>query len=118
VTINLGQRIAEKREQILRVAAKYGAQNVRVFGSVARGDFDEKSDIDFLIQLDSSNLEGMRYFGVLEELQEELEGLLGCKVDVVDEKGLREKIKADVLAEAIALRPSLEIGGSFIGLKT
>lgn len=101
--MELAKLIAQKREQILSVAAKYGAHDVRVFGSAARGDFDASSDIDILIKLDSSNLEGMRYFGVLEELEEELEQLLGCNVDVVDEKGLREKIKAEVLSEAIAL---------------
>ncbi len=101
--MDLSQRISEKREQILRVAEKYGARNVRVFGSVARGDFDHTSDVDFLIQLDSTNLKGMRYFGILEQIREELEGLLGCNVDVVEEKGLRERIRAEVLAEAIAL---------------
>ncbi|MCC7528477.1 MAG: nucleotidyltransferase domain-containing protein [Candidatus Melainabacteria bacterium] len=101
--MNLNERIAEKREQILKVAEKYGANNVRVFGSVARGDSGEKSDIDFLIQLDSSKLEGMRYFSVLEDMKEELELLLNCRVDIVEEKSLREKFKAEVLAEAIAL---------------
>jgi predicted nucleotidyltransferase len=101
--MNLATLIEEKREQILRVAERYGASNVRVFGSVARGDYNDKSDIDFLIRLDSSNLRGMRYFGVLEELEEELEQLLGCNVDIVDEKNLRERLKDEVLAEAIAL---------------
>jgi predicted nucleotidyltransferase len=101
--MDLAKLIAEKREHILGVAAKYGAHDVRIFGSVARGDFNEKSDIDFLIKLDSSKLTGMRYFGVLEELEEELEVLLGRKVDVIDEKGLREKLKAEVLKQAIAL---------------
>jgi predicted nucleotidyltransferase len=101
--MDLAKLIAERKDAIKSVCAKHGAHDVRVFGSVARGDFREGSDIDILVRLDSTNLEGMRYFGVLEELQEELESLLGRKVDVVDEKGLRQKIKADVLAEAIAL---------------
>lgn len=101
--MKLDERIKEKRDQILKVAEKYGAKNVRVFGSVARGDTDEKSDIDFLIQLDTSKLEGMRYFGILEDLREELERLLDCTVDIVEEKSLREKFRADVLADAIAL---------------
>jgi uncharacterized protein len=90
--MDLAKLIAERKDAIKSVCAKHGAH-----------DFREGSDIDILVRLDSTNLEGMRYFGVLEELQEELESLLGRKVDVVDEKGLRQKIKADVLAEAIAL---------------
>jgi len=101
--VDLSERISKKREQILQVAERYGAQDVRVFGSVARGDFDDTSDVDFLIRLDSSNFEGVRYFAVLEQIREELEGILGCKVDVVEEKGLRERIRGQVLAEAIAI---------------
>ncbi|MBX9569061.1 MAG: nucleotidyltransferase domain-containing protein [Candidatus Obscuribacterales bacterium] len=59
--MSLSLLIAEKREQILAIAEKYGARNVRFFGSVARGDCKPDSDIDFLIQLDSSKLEGIRY---------------------------------------------------------
>ena len=101
--MDLSERISKKREQILQVAERYGAQDVRVFGSVARGDFDDTSDVAFLIRLDSSNFEGVRYFAVLEQIREELEGILGCKVDVVEEKGLRERIRGQVLAEAIAI---------------
>jgi len=101
--MSLSKLIAEKREQILSVAEKYGAQNVRVFGSVARGDYDEQSDIDFLLRLDSSNLKGMRYFGVLEQLREELEAILGRTVDVVDELGLKDPLPEHVLKEAVSL---------------
>ncbi len=101
--MDLSERISKKREQILQVAERYGAQDVRVFGSVARGDFDDTSDNDFLIHLDSSNFDGVRYFAVLEQIREELEGILGCKVDVDEEKGLRERIRGQVLAEAIAI---------------
>lgn len=101
--MNIAELLAEKRDAIKALCAKHGAFDVRVFGSVARGDFDEKSDIDILIKLDSSNFEGMQYFRILEELTEELEALLGRKVDVVDEKGLREKIRATVLNEAVTL---------------
>lgn len=102
--MDLAELIAAKRDQILAIAAKHGAYNVRVFGSVARGDYDQQtSDIDFLIRLDSENLAGMRYFGVLEELQEELERLLGRKVDLVDEKGLKEPLPERVLKEAVSL---------------
>ena len=50
--------IAEKREQLLHVAAKYGAHDLRVFGSLARGDADEHSDVNILVRLDSSGLRG------------------------------------------------------------
>jgi uncharacterized protein len=90
--------LREKREDILRVASKRGASNVRVFGSVARGEADAKSDIDLLVDLEP----GRSLFdlgGLLMDLQD----LLGRKVDVVTERGLRERIRARVLQEAIPL---------------
>ncbi len=87
-----------KREDILRIAAKYGASNVRIFGSVARGEADEQSDIDLLV-----NLEPGRSLLDLCGLLIDLEELLGCKVDVVTEKGLRDRIRERVLKEAVAI---------------
>lgn len=90
--------IGEQREQIYAVAAKYGASNVRVFGSVANGTADENSDIDFLVDLE----EGRSLFdlgGMLMDLQE----LLNRKVDIVTEKGLHWYIKGKILQEAIPL---------------
>ncbi len=87
--------IGEQREQILAVAAKYGASRVRVFGSVANGTADENSDIDFLVDLE----EGRSLFdlgGMLMDLQ----SLLERKVDVVTEKGLHWYIKDRILKEA------------------
>lgn len=101
--MNPAELLREKREEIKSICAKHGASSVRVFGSVARGDFGEKSDIDILLKLDSSKLTGMRYFGVLEELREELEALLQCKVDVVDELGLKDPLPDYVLKEAVSL---------------
>lgn len=95
--------IREKRQEIKDICTKYGATAVRVFGSVARGDYNDKSDIDLLINLDSRKAEGFGYLGVLELLHEELEALLGRKVDVVDESGLREPIRDYVLKDAVAL---------------
>ena len=88
----------QKREDILRVANKRGAYNIRVFGSVARGEADAKSDIDLLVDLEP----GRSLFdlgGLLMDLQD----LLGHKVDVVTERGLRERIRERVLKEAIPL---------------
>ena len=85
-----------KREEILRIAAKHGARNVRVFGSVVRGEADEKSDVDFLVEMEPGR-SLLDMGGLLMDLQE----LLGRKVDVVSEKGLRTRIKERVLREAV-----------------
>jgi len=87
-----------KRDEILRLAAKHGARNVRVFGSVARSENDERSDIDFLVDLEP----GRSLFD-LGGLLMALEELLGAEVDVVTEKGLRARIREQVLADAVAL---------------
>jgi predicted nucleotidyltransferase len=75
-----------KRDDILRIAARYGAYNVRIFGSVARGEADSESDIDLLV-----NMEPGRSLLDLCGFLIDLEEMLGCKVDVVTEKGLREE---------------------------
>jgi predicted nucleotidyltransferase len=90
--------ISEKREQILALAANYGASNVRVFGSVANGTADEASDVDFLVDLEKGrNL--LDLGGLLMDLQK----LLGRSVDVVTANGLRKRIREDVLKQAITL---------------
>lgn len=92
------QRLREKRQEILRVAAKHGAHNVRVFGSVARGEADERSDIDFLVELEP----GRSLFD-LGGLQYDLQALFGCPVDVVTERGLKARIRDRVVREAAPL---------------
>jgi predicted nucleotidyltransferase len=87
--------ISQEREQILALAAKYGASEVRIFGSVARGEANEQSDVDFLV-----NLEPDRSLFDLGGLLMELQNLLHRKVDVVTEKGLHWYIKDRVLREA------------------
>src|SRR5260370_40836142 len=94
----LDELLQTKREDILQTARKYGAYNVRVFGSVARGEADEKSDIDLLVDLEKG-----RSLLDLAGLLVDLEDLLGCKVDVVPEDSLRERIRERVLKEAVAL---------------
>ena len=90
--------LKNKREEILRAAARRGARNIRVFGSVARGDAGPDSDVDFLVELepDRSLLD---LGGFLMDMQD----LLGRKVDVVTEKGLHWYIRDRVLEEAVAL---------------
>ena len=90
--------IQARREDILRTASQHGAYNVRVFGSVARGDADEQSDLDLLVDMEPGR--GLLDLG---GLLVDLEELLGCSVDVVTEKGLRDSIRSSVLQEAIPL---------------
>lgn len=96
--MSLGHGLQEKRAEILRIAAKYGASNVRVFGSVARGDDREESDVDFLIVLEKGR-------SLLDHaaLVVELEDLLGRKVDVATETGLRDRVRKRILQEAVPL---------------
>jgi predicted nucleotidyltransferase len=87
-----------QREEILRIAARHGAFNVRVFGSVARGDADHESDVDFLVDLELGR-SLLDLGGLLMDLQD----LLGRNVDVVTERGLRHRIRDRVLGEAVPL---------------
>ena len=88
--------LIQKHAEILQIAARYGARNVRVFGSVARAQADEQSDIDFLVEMEP----GRSLFD-LGGLQSELETALGRPVDVTTVKGLKARIRARVLQEAI-----------------
>jgi len=92
------QILQNHRDEILQLANKYGAYNVRIFGSVARGEADADSDIDFLVEMTP----GRTLFD-LGGLLMDLQNLLGCRVDVVTEKGLRTRIRERVLKEAKSL---------------
>jgi len=94
--MRINQLLDEKREEILRIASEHGAREVRVFGSVARGEDDEESDIDFLVELETG-----RSLMDLGGLQMELESLLGRRVDVVTVRGLKARIRERVLREAV-----------------
>jgi uncharacterized protein len=90
--------LSHRRPQILALAERYRVGEVRVFGSVARGEATEGSDVDFLIKTQC----GCSLFdlgGLLEDLQE----LLGCRVDLVTEDGLKPRLRQQVLQEAIPL---------------
>lgn len=94
----LGRRLRRHRRALIEIAVRRGVRNVRVFGSVARGEDTDTSDIDLLVDLDDG-------VGVvsLAGLTRELSALLGVDVDVVPAATLRPAIRRDVLAEAIAL---------------
>lgn len=90
--------LMQKKVDILTIAQKYGAKNLRIFGSVARGQESELSDIDILLEMDAQQ-------GLLEQIAfaQALEDLLGCKVDLAEEETLHPLIKNRVMQEAIAL---------------
>jgi prevent-host-death family protein len=87
-----------KREEILSIATRYGARNVRVFGSAARGQATSASDVDILVDLEPG-----RSLLDLGGLLDELQSLLGCSVDVVTPNTLRDSMRQRVLQEAVPL---------------
>lgn len=99
----IGNLIEQRRRDILSTCEKYGAKNIRLFGSCARGTATETSDVDILVDLSSAKLTGFRYFGCIEGIAEDLEKLLGVRVDVVDEARLPNEIRKAILSEASAL---------------
>lgn len=90
--------LRQKRDQVLETAARYGAYNVRVFGSLARSEADDASDIDFLVNMEPGR-SLMDLGGLLYDLQE----LLGIEVDVVTEQGLSARFRDQVLREAVPI---------------
>jgi uncharacterized protein len=89
------EQIQLNRENIIRLAKRYGVTELRLFGSVARGEDTPESDIDFLVDMEP----GRSLFD-LGGLLVDLENLLGCKVDVMTEKSLHWYIREKVLREA------------------
>jgi uncharacterized protein len=96
--MNISQLLQQKRQQVLEIAEGHGARNVRLFGSVARGEATETSDLDLLIEMDSGR-------GLLDviAIKQDLEELLGCKVDVVTEAAISPYLRDKVLHEAVSL---------------
>lgn len=90
--------IRTKREEILRIAAAHGARRVRLFGSAARGQATDASDIDLLVDLEPGR-------SLLDHaaLIVDLERLLGQRVDVVTERGLRPRVRDAILRQAVPL---------------
>ena len=93
--MTLTDLVRDKREEILQITARHGATNVRIFGSVARGEAGPGSDVDFLVEVGAGR---SAFFpaGLLADLEE----LLGCKVDVLTENSLHWYIRDSVLKEA------------------
>lgn len=96
--MKLDEVVMPNRDRILQMAELYGARKVRVFGSVARRQDDADSDIDFLVDMEPG-----RSLLDLGGLLIDLEKLLNTKVDVVTERGLKDRIRSRVLNEAVPL---------------
>ena len=90
--------IADRRDEILAVAARYGVTNVRVFGSVARREARPESDLDLLVTFPPT----ASLFDLI-GLQQDLTELLGLRVEVASDRGLRDRIRATVMQEAVPL---------------
>lgn len=94
----LGRRLRQRRRQLLAAAKKHGASNVKVFGSVARGEDTPDSDIDILVDLSPRSS-----LITLGRLERSLSDVLGVPVDVVPAEGLRPAVRAEAEKEAIPL---------------
>lgn len=96
--MGIAELLGSKRERILKAAAKHGARNVRVFGSVARGRATKTSDVDLLVEMQDG-----RTLLDLVGLSQELETILHRKVDVVTERGLSPYLRRNIARHAVPL---------------
>lgn len=90
--------LQQKRQQILDITTRYGVSNVRIFGSVARGEETADSDIDFLVEL-PPNCTLLDQIALIQSLED----LLECKIDLAETDTIHPLIKEQVLQEAIPL---------------
>lgn len=96
--MRVGELLRSKREEILRLATKHGARNIRIFGSAARGEAVAASDIDFLVEME----EGRSLLDLVGFWQD-LEELLGCEVDVITDGGMSQYLRDRIYAEVVPL---------------
>lgn len=92
------QRLDALKPQVLEVATRHGASNLRIFGSIATGCEHAASDLDLLVDLP----EEQSILGLI-SLRQDLEDLLGCSVDVTEAETLHPLIRAQILEQALAL---------------
>ena len=90
--------LVEKREEILRIAAKHGVGRIRVFGSAARGESRSESDLDLLVEVTGPTTPWFPG-GLVAELEE----FLGRRVDIVEPDGIRESLRREILRDAVPL---------------
>ncbi|HLG19079.1 MAG TPA: nucleotidyltransferase family protein [Bdellovibrionota bacterium] len=96
--VKLPAFLLNRREEVLELAARHGATNVRIFGSLARGEARSDSDVDILVSMTP----GRSYFDFV-ALWQDLEELLGRKVDVVSDRGMSPYLRDRILSEARSL---------------
>ena len=110
--------LRNRREELLAIAARHGATDVRVFGSVVRGEDADASDVDFLVRMEKG-----RSLPDMVALQESLEKALSQQVDVVSENGIFHYLRQRILSEAqplsartaaSILRPSMTVSVVFV----
>lgn len=90
--------LRRKGPEIKEICRKHGARNIRLFGSVARGEVEPESDVDFLVDIEPGRTL-MDHAALVRDLQ----ALLECEVDVANAKALRERVRSTALTEAIPL---------------
>lgn len=93
-----GRLVASHRDEMREVLRRHGIETARIFGSVARGDDHEGSDVDLLVEF----APGTSLFDIL-KIQDELELVLGVQVDLVSERGLKDRVRVRVHQDLIAL---------------
>ena len=98
VSFSLAKILKTNREEVCRIAAKHGARNIRLFGSVARGEARPDSDLDFLVEMET----GKSLFDIA-RMAVALEDLLHCEVDIVEQRSLHWYIRDRILGEAVRL---------------
>lgn len=96
--MNIDEIKKNKRNEILSIATRYGAKKIKIFGSTLRGEAKKNSDVDFLVELES----GRSLLDIV-AIKQDLEDLLGCKVDIVTEAALSPYIRNEVLSQAVRL---------------
>jgi predicted nucleotidyltransferase len=96
--LSVSNTIKSKREEILNIAQKFGAKNVRIFGSMARGEENPESDLDIIVEMEK----GSSLLDII-AIKQDIEELLGRKVDVVTEASISPYIRNTVLREAVNL---------------
>lgn len=96
--MRIEEAVKAKRNEIRRIAAQHGASNVRLFGSVARGEAKPESDVDLLVDVNGQTSSWFPAGLILD-----LEKLLGRRVEIVTEKALHKDLREKVLREAVPL---------------
>lgn len=96
--MNRDDILKNKRDEIIGIATRHGAKNVKLFGSILRDEIKEKNDVDFLVEMKK----GRTLLDII-SIKQDLEDLLGCSVDIVTDSALSPYIRDEVLGQAVNL---------------